>query len=92
MKHKHACRPGLALPVTLCTAGLVLLDAINPDTAAACAVCFGAAQSEAVRGLQAGILLLLGMVMLVFAGVGAFVLAARRRIRRLAAHATEAMQ
>ena len=92
MKHKHACRPGLALPVTLCSAGLVLLDAINPDTAAACAVCFGAAQSEAVRGLQAGILLLLGMVMLVFAGVGAFLLAARRRIRRLAAHATEAMQ
>ena len=92
MKHKHACRPGVALPVTLCTAGLLLLDAINPDTAAACAVCFGAAQSEAVRGLQAGILLLLGMVVLVFAGVGAFVLAARRRIRRLAAHATEAMQ
>ncbi len=92
MKHKHACRPGFALPVTLCSAGLVLLDAINPDTAAACAVCFGAAQSEAVRGLQAGILLLLGMVLLVFAGVGAFLLAARRRIRRLAAHATEAMQ
>ena len=92
MQRKHACRPGFALPVTLCAAGLLLLDAVNPDTAAACAVCFGAAQSEAVRGLQAGILLLLGMVALVFAGVGAFLLAARRRIRRLAAHATEAMQ
>ena len=80
MKHKHACRPGLALPVTLCSAGLLLLDAINPDTAAACAVCFGAAQSEAVRGLQAGILLLLGMVV---AGVRR---CGRVPARRAAAH------
>ena len=79
-----------ALPVTLCVTGFLLLDAIGPDTAAACAVCFGAAQEEAVRGLQAGILLLLGMVALVFAGVGAFLLAARRRIRRLAMHSPEA--
>ncbi len=73
-----------------CAAGLLLLGAIIPDTAAACAVCFGAAQEEAVQGLQAGILLLLGMVALVFAGFGAFLLAARRRIRRLAAHSPEA--
>ena len=84
---KRACRPRLALPVTLCAAGLLLLDALVPDIAAACAVCFGAAQSDAVQGLQAGILLLLGMVALVFAGVGGFLLAARRRIRRLAAQA-----
>ena len=43
-----------------------------------------------MRGLQAGILLLLGMVALVFAGVGAFLLAARRRIRQLAMHTPEA--
>ena len=79
-----------ALPVMLCAAGLLLADALNPATAAACAVCFGAAQEEAVRGLQAGILLLLGMVALVFAGVGAFLLAARRRIRQLAMHTPEA--
>ena len=87
---KRACRSRCALPLMLCAAGLLLLDAIRPDTAAACAVCFGAAQEEAVRGLQAGILFLLGMVALVFAGVGAFLLAARRRIRRLALHSPEA--
>ena len=76
--------PHAALPVTSAVAGLLLLGAILPDTAAACAVCFGAAQAEAVQGLQAGILLLLAMVALVFAGVGAFLLAARRRVRRLA--------
>ena len=83
-------RPRPALPVALCVAGLLLLDALLPDTAAACAVCFGAAQEEAVQGLQAGILLLLGTVVLVFAGVGGFLLAARRRIRRLALHSPEA--
>ena len=84
---KPACRPRFALPVTLCVAGFLLLDVLGPDTAAACAVCFGAAQEEAVRGLQAGILLLLGMVALVFAGFGAFLIAAWRRIaRRAAAH------
>ena len=88
---KRACRPRLALPVTLAAAGLLLLDALFPHAAAACAVCFGAAQADAVQGLQAGILLLLGMVALVFAGVGAFLLAARRRIRRLAAHAAPSL-
>ena len=87
---KQACRSSFALPVMLCVAGFLLLDVIGPDTAAACAVCFGAAQEEAVQGLQAGILLLLGMVALVFAGVGAFLIAARRRIRRLAMHSPEA--
>ena len=74
----------------LCAAGFLVLGAIVPDNAAACAVCFGAAQEEAVQGLQAGILLLLGMVALVFAGFGAFLFAARRRIRRLATHSPEA--
>ena len=83
-------RARLGRPVVPCAAGLLLLGAIIPDTAAACAVCFGAAQEEAVQGLQAGILLLLGMVALVFAGVGAFLLAARRRIRRLAINSPEA--
>ena len=87
---KQACRSSFALPVMLCVAGFLLLDAMGPESAAACAVCFGAAQEEAVQGLQAGILLLLGMVALVFAGVGAFLLAARRRIRRLAVHSPEA--
>ncbi|MDE0025856.1 MAG: hypothetical protein OXP69_15705 [Spirochaetaceae bacterium] len=87
---RGASRSHRGLPVMLCAAGLLLLDAIIPDTAAACAVCFGAAQEEAVQGLQAGILLLLGMVALVFAGFGAFLLAARRRLRRLAINSPEA--
>ncbi len=88
---RGASRARLGLPVVPCAAGLLLLlGAIVPDTAAACAVCFGAAQEEAVQGLQAGILLLLGMVALVFAGFGAFLLAARRRIRRLAINSPEA--
>ena len=87
---RGASRSRRGLPVMLCAAGLLLLDAIIPDTAAACAVCFGAAQEEAVQGLQAGILLLLGMVALVFAGVGAFLLAARRRIRQMAINSPEA--
>ena len=77
--------------VAVAAVGLLLLGTIVPATAAACTVCFGAAQSEAVQGLQAGILLLLAMVALVFAGVGAFLLAARRRIRRLPADAAAAL-
>ena len=71
-------------------AAVWLLAALVPQPAAACAVCFGAADSAAMQGLQAGILLLLAMVVLVFAGVGAFVLAARRRIQRLHGQPTEA--
>lgn len=62
-------------------AWLVSLLAAPP--AAACAVCMGAADSASMQGLQAGILLLLALVGLVFAGVGAFLLAARRRLQRL---------
>ena len=79
-------RASRTVPVAVAAAGFLLLGAVAPDTAVACTVCFGATQSEAVQGLQAGILLLLAMVALVFAGVGAFLLAARRRIRRLPAH------
>ena len=65
-------------------AAAALLAALAPQPAAACAVCIGAAEPAAMQGLQAGILLLLGMVGLVFAGVGAFLIAARRRIQRAA--------
>ena len=69
----------------------VLLSAVlAPHPVAACAVCFGAAESETIAGLQAGILLLLVIVGVVFAGVGAFLVAARRRVRRLAGQSTEA--
>ena len=70
-----------ALPAA--TAAVWLFAALTPQPAAACAVCFGTADPASMEGLQAGILLLLGMVALVFAGVGGFLLAARRRIQRL---------
>ena len=81
-----------ALPAAGAAVGLLSLLAAPP--AAACAVCMGAAESASMQGLQAGILLLLGMVGLVFAGVGAFVFAARRRLQRLRLHGgpTEALQ
>ena len=77
-----------ALPAA--TAAVWLLAALTPQPAAACAVCFGTADPASMEGLQAGILLLLGMVALVFAGVGGFLLAARRRIQRLRGRPTEA--
>ena len=77
-----------ALPAA--TAAVWLLAALTPQPAAACAVCFGTADPASMEGLQAGILLLLGMVALVFAGVGGFLLAARRRIQRLQGRPTEA--
>ena len=70
-----------ALSVALALAWLTLA----PHPAAACAVCFGAAEGAEAAGLRAGILLLLGMVALVFAGVGGFLVAARRRLQRLQA-------
>lgn len=70
-----------SLPAAGAAVGLLSLLAAPP--AAACAVCMGVADSASMQGLQAGILLLLALVGLVFAGVGAFLLAARRRLRRL---------
>ena len=77
-----------ALPAA--TAAVWLCAALTPQPAAACAVCFGTADPASMEGLQAGILLLLAMVALVFAGVGGFLLAARRRIQRLHGRPTEA--
>ena len=79
-----------ALPAAGAAVGL--LSALAPAQATACAVCLGAADSAAMQGLQAGILLLLAMVGLVFAGVGAFVFAARRRLQRLHGRPTEALE
>lgn len=81
-------RSRYALPAA--TAAVWLFAALTPQPAAACAVCFGTADPASMEGLQAGILLLLGMVALVFAGVGGFLLAARRRIQRLQGRPTEA--
>ena len=88
LRRIDACRRLPALPAAV--AGIWLLHALAPRPAAACAVCFGAADAAAVQGLQAGILLLLAMVGVVFAGVGGFLFAAWRRIQRLHGEPSEA--
>lgn len=88
MGSRRGARRRAALPAAGAAGWLLSVLAAPP--AAACAVCFGAAEPAAMQGLQAGILLLLGMVGLVFAGMGAFLIAARRRVRRLHGQATEA--
>jgi hypothetical protein len=43
-----------------------------PGQATACAVCFGAPDSPMTQGLNAGILFLLGVVILVLSGIAGF--------------------
>jgi hypothetical protein len=49
------------------------------STLLACAVCFGAADSLQFKGMQVGILVLLGITTCVMAAFGAFFLHLRRR-------------
>jgi hypothetical protein len=65
------------LPVLSLGLVAVMLAPVRP--ALACAVCFGAPESPLTRGLGWGILCLLGVVLLVLAGVGAFFLHVARR-------------
>lgn len=55
-----------------------------PRLAAACATCFGAADSPMTHGMNNGILALIGVVGLVYVGIGKVALDFRRRARRLA--------
>ena len=54
-----------------------------PQLAAACATCYGAADSPMVKGQNNGILTLLGFVGLIYVGVGKVIWDFRRRARRL---------
>ncbi len=62
------------------------LAALTPAAARACAVCFGAADSNMSEGLNAGILALLGFVGLVQVGFIALFLRFRHRSKRLKEH------
>jgi hypothetical protein len=55
-----------------------------PWRAAACAVCFGAPDTPMTKGLNAGILFLLGLVILVLSGVAGFAVHLARRQSLLA--------
>ena len=60
----------------------VVLTALVPAAAQACAVCFGAADSKMTEGMNAGILALLGIVGLVQVGFVAMFLHIRHRSRK----------
>ncbi|HXO22271.1 MAG TPA: hypothetical protein VOA87_20320 [Thermoanaerobaculia bacterium] len=54
-----------------------------PRLAAACATCYGAADSPMVDGMNKGILTLLGFVALIYLGVGKVIWDFRQRAKRL---------
>ena len=55
-----------------------------PRLAAACATCFGAADAPMTRGMNNAILMLIGVVGLVYAGIGKVIWDFRKRSKRLA--------
>ncbi len=59
-----------------------------PQTAMACATCYGAADSPMTKGMNNGILTLIALVGVVYVGIGKVFLDFRRRSRRLNEKAT----
>ena len=59
-----------------------------PQAAAACATCYGASDSPMTAGMNNAILTLIGVVGLVYVGIGKVILEFRRRSRKLAEKAT----
>jgi len=55
-----------------------------PQVASACATCFGAADAPMTKGMNNAILMLIGVVGLVYVGIGKVALDFRRRAKRLA--------
>ena len=74
-------RPALAAVLTAAWLGL-------PRAAAACATCYGAADSPMTHGMNNAILTLIGVVGLVYVGIGKVFLDFRRRARKLSQQAT----
>jgi uncharacterized membrane protein YphA (DoxX/SURF4 family) len=54
-----------------------------PQAAAACATCYGAADSPMTQGMNNAILTLIAVVGLVYVGIGRVILDFRRRSRKL---------
>ncbi len=71
---------GLVLFVT------AILSVLVPQTAASCPVCYGAADSPLIDGMNAAILVLLGITGCVFAGIGSFFAVMRKRSKILHDH------
>lgn len=59
----------------------LLLSLVLATPALACPVCFGAPDSPQVKGMQAGILALLGVTVVMLGAFATFFLYLRRRLR-----------
>ncbi|MFQ5568832.1 MAG: hypothetical protein ACE5G0_04105 [Rhodothermales bacterium] len=71
-------------PVLVCVALVGVAAMMLPDVAYACEKCFGAvADSDTVRGISLAMLSLLGMVGLVWIGIGMFFINMRKRSKML---------
>ena len=73
---------------SLLAAGLIAAWLLLPRAAAACATCYGAADSPMTHGMNNAILTLIGVVGLVYVGIGKVFLDFRRRARKLSQKAT----
>ena len=74
------------LPRWLALALLVgLATLLVAESASACSVCFGDPNSSMVKGVQAGVLVLLGVVGVVLTGLGSLILFWMRRAANLQA-------
>jgi uncharacterized membrane protein YphA (DoxX/SURF4 family) len=61
---------------------------VLPATAVACATCYGAADAPMTHGMNNAILFLIGIVGIVYVGIGKVILDFRRRSRKLSQKAT----
>jgi uncharacterized membrane protein YphA (DoxX/SURF4 family) len=65
-------------------AALTAIVLAVPQIASACATCFGAPDAPMTKGMNNAILLLIGVVGLVYIGIGKVALDFRKRAKRLA--------
>lgn len=69
---------------TIAGLAAVALALVLPQIASACATCFGAPDAPMTKGMNNGILVLIGVVGMVYVGIGKVALDFRRRSKRLA--------
>jgi hypothetical protein len=69
---------------TIAGLAAVVLALVLPQIASACATCFGAADAPMTKGMNNAILMLVGVVGMVYVGIGKVALDFRRRSKRLA--------
>ena len=71
--------------LTILVALLTLAVLAMPESASACAACYGASDSPLAKGMNMGILFLLGVIGSVLVGITAFFIFVARNSARLAA-------